>query len=91
MRRGKERGYSISKKIRHTSNKFVGRVENIFANLPKPLEWRSFCNHDLPLLMDFCEEGQGRQTRTLAKLKETSEEESQRIVTPVCCVERKGD
>ena len=55
MRRGKERGYSVSKEIMHTSNKFVGRVENVFANLPKHLEWLSFLNHDLPLLMDFCE------------------------------------
>jgi len=34
----------------------MGQVEKIFKNLPNPLEWRSFCNHDLPLLMDFCEE-----------------------------------
>ena len=80
----------------HTSNKFVGRVENVFANMPKHLEWLSFLNHDLPLLMDFCEEVQEvsiqhhlnkSQTRALAKLKETSEEEFQRIVTPVCRVE----
>jgi len=54
----KERRYNVSDEIRHTSNKFVGRVENIFANLPKPLEWRLFFNHDLPLLIDFCEEVQ---------------------------------
>ena len=58
MRRSKERGYNISEEIRHTSNKFVGRVEKIFKNLPKPLEWRSFYNNDLPLLMDICEEVQ---------------------------------
>jgi len=40
------------------SNKFVGRVENIFANLPKPTEWRSFFNHDLPLLVDLCKQVQ---------------------------------
>jgi len=56
--RSKERGYNVSEEIRHTSNKFVGRVENIFANLPKPLEWLSFLNHGFPLLMDFCEEVQ---------------------------------
>ena len=32
MRRSKERGYDVSEEVRHTSNKFVGRVENIFAN-----------------------------------------------------------
>jgi len=26
------------------SHKFVGQVEKIFQNLPKPLEWRSFFN-----------------------------------------------
>ena len=41
-----------------TSHKFVGSVETIFKNLPKPLEWRCFSNSDLPLLMDFCEEVQ---------------------------------
>ena len=25
-------------------------------HLPKSLEWRSFYNNDLPLLIDFCEE-----------------------------------
>ena len=58
IRRSKKRGYNVSDEIRHTSNKFVGRVENIFANLPKPLEWLLFFNHNLPLLIDFCEEVQ---------------------------------
>ena len=58
IRRTIEGGYNISEELRHTSHKFVRRVENIFANLPKPLEWRSFYNHDLPLLIDFCEEVQ---------------------------------
>jgi hypothetical protein len=42
------------------SNKFVGPVENIFANLPKYLEFLSVSNHDLPLLIliDFCEDFQ---------------------------------
>ena len=34
-----------------TSHKFVGRVDQLFKNLPKPLEWRSFYTHDLPLLL----------------------------------------
>ncbi len=58
MRRSKERGYNVSEELRHTSHKFVRRVEKIFKNLPKPLEWQSFYNHDLPLLIDFCEEVQ---------------------------------
>jgi len=36
----------------------MGSVEKIFKNLPKPLEWLSFFNNDLPLLVDFCEEVQ---------------------------------
>ncbi len=58
MRRSKERGYNASKELRHTSHKFVRRVEKIFNNLPKPLEWQSFYNHDLPLLMDIYKEVQ---------------------------------
>jgi len=58
MQRSIERGYTVSEEIKHTSNKFVGRVENIFVNLPKPLEWLSFYLHDLPILIDFCEEVQ---------------------------------
>jgi len=58
MRRSIERGYNVSEELRHTSHKFVRRVENIFANLPKPLEWLSFLNHDLPIFIDFCEEVQ---------------------------------
>ena len=88
MRRSKEQGYSVSEEIRHPSNKFVGRVEQIFKNLPKPLEWRSFFNHDLPLLIDFCEEVQeisiqqrlnSSQTRALQKFKLASEQEFQRV------------
>jgi len=58
MRRSKGQGYNVSEEIRHTSNIFVGCVENTFANLPNPPEWLSFYNNDLPLLMDFCEEVQ---------------------------------
>ena len=58
VRRSKGLGYEVGTQARLTSHKFVGSVEKIFKNLPKPLEWRSFFNHDLPLLMDFCEEVQ---------------------------------
>ena len=36
----------------------MGSVEKISKNLPKPFEWRLFFNHDLPLLVDICEEVQ---------------------------------
>jgi hypothetical protein len=58
MRRSKERGYNVSDEIKCASNKFIGRVEKIFKNQPKPLEWLSFLNNGLPLLIDFCEEVQ---------------------------------
>jgi len=54
----KKRGSKASKKADLLFNKFIKQAEQIFKNLPKPLEWRSFCNHDLPLLVDFCEEVQ---------------------------------
>ncbi len=58
VRRSKELGYEIAPQARLTSHKFVGSVEQIFKNLPKPLEWRSFLNNDLPLLVDICKEVQ---------------------------------
>jgi N6-adenosine-specific RNA methylase IME4 len=34
----------------HVSHKFMGQVEHLFAQLPKPIDWRSFLENDLPLL-----------------------------------------
>ncbi len=88
VRRSKERGFNVSEQIKCTSNKFVGRVGKIFANLPKPLEWLSFLNHDLPLLIDFCKEVQeasiqnrlnSSQTRALEKLRAASILKFQRV------------
>ncbi len=87
-RRGKERGYNPSRELRHTAHKFMRRVDQIFKNLPKPVKWLSFYLNDLPLLMDFCEDVQDisikhnlnkSQTRALAKLKEASDGEFQRL------------
>jgi len=58
VRRSKEVGYEIAPQSRLTSHKFMGSVEKIFKNLPKLLEWRSFLNNDLPLLVDICKEVQ---------------------------------
>ena len=52
----KKRGSKASKKADLLFNKFIKQVEKNFKNLPKPMEWLSFFNHDLPLLIDFCEE-----------------------------------
>jgi len=56
VRSSQERGSDVSGCSKTLFYKFVEQVEEIFKNLPKPLKWRSFYNHDLPLLMDICEE-----------------------------------
>ena len=56
VRRSEERRSKITEEAKDLSHKFMGQVQQIFKKLPKPLEWRSFYNNDLPLLMDFCEE-----------------------------------
>ncbi len=53
IRRSKERGSVVSELEKDLSHKFMGQVESIFKNLPKPLEWRSFQNNDLILLTDI--------------------------------------
>jgi len=62
-RRSKELGYKVAIQASLTSHKFVGSVEKILKNLPKPLEWRSFLNNDLPLLVDICREVQEASTQ----------------------------
>jgi hypothetical protein len=58
VRRSKKLGYEIAPQARLTSHKFMGSVEKIFKNLPKPLELLSFLNNDLLLLVDICKEVQ---------------------------------
>ena len=91
VRRSEQRGYEISDQAKMTSHKFVGRVQQIFKNLPKPLEWRSFYIHDLPLLLSTCKEVQDAsiqhnlnksQIKALAKLKKVSENEFKRLANP---------
>jgi hypothetical protein len=53
IRRSKERESVILEPEKNLSYKYVGQVESIFQNLPKPLEWRSFLAHDLILLTDI--------------------------------------
>ena len=83
MGRIKERGYKPSRELIDTAHNFVRRVEEIFKNLPKPVEWLSFLNNDLPILMDISEEVREvsnqnhlnrAQTRALKKLKDVSPE-----------------
>ena len=46
-------GYKVREEKRQTSNTFIGRVEKIFKNLPKSLEWKLFYRHVLRILMDI--------------------------------------
>ncbi len=87
----KELGYEVASEAKLTSNKFIGSVQEIFKNLPKPVKWLFFYTHDLTSLVDICKEAQDistqhnmnkSQTRALAKLNAVSESEFQRIVNP---------
>jgi len=91
VRRSEQGGYKVSDAARETSHKFVGSVQQIFKNLPKPLEWRSFYIHDLPLLLSTCKEVQDAsiqhnlnksQIKSLAKLKKVSENKFKRFANP---------
>ncbi len=87
-RSSKIRGSRVSKKADRLLHKFMQQVEQIFTRLPKPVEWRSFYNNDLPILMDICKEvreisiqdGLNRsQTRALETLKAVSQEKFQKV------------
>jgi hypothetical protein len=88
VRRSQVRRSEVSGHSKTLSRKFAGQVEKIFKKLPKSLEWRSFYRHDLPLLIDFCEDVQEAslqnrlnrsQTRALEKLRAASKQEFQRV------------
>ena len=51
------------------TNKFIGKVQTIFASLPKPKEWQSLLNNDLPLLTSIDEDVQA--TAVDAKLNKS--------------------
>jgi len=87
----KFRGSEVSMKSGLLLNKFIQQVDKIFKSLPKPLEWRSFYIHDLPLLLSTCKEVQDAsiqhnlnksQIKALAKLKKVSENEFKRFANP---------
>ena len=68
----------------------MGQVEKIFTTIPKPLDWRSFLNHDMPIPVDIYEEvrklaiqnGLSRaQIIALETLKPASSEEDQKVTT----------
>jgi len=82
IRRSKERGSVVFMLERDLSHKFMGQVELILKNLPKPLEWWSFLNNDLILLTDIPLNVQKvsvkynlnkTQTKALARLEKSSD------------------
>ena len=84
----KIRGSKVSKEAESLLRKFAQQVEKIFKTMPNLLEWRSFYRHDLPILMDICEEVRKvsiqndlnrSQIRALETLKEVSSEEFKRV------------
>lgn len=61
------------------SHKFMGKVEAVFSGLPKPKDWRSLYNNDLPLLTSIDDDVQEisvneklnkSQTKAIQKLKD---------------------
>jgi len=81
IRRSKERGSVVLETEKDLSNKFIGQVESIFSNLPKPLKWQSFLMNDLILLTDIPSIVQTAsikhalnkaQTKALARLEQVS-------------------
>ena len=82
IRRSKERGSVVLETENDLSNKYVGQIESIFKNLPKPLKWQSFLMHDLILLTDIpsivqtasVRHGLNKaQTKALARLEQVSD------------------
>ena len=91
MRSSQTRGSEVSNRSKALFHKFVEQVEGIFKNLPKPLEWRTFYIHDLPILLSTCKEVQDTsiqhnlnksQIKALEKLKKVSENEFKRFANP---------
>jgi len=56
VRSSRKRGSKVASMSKPLFHRLVEQVEQIFRNLPNPLEWRSFYIHDLPLLTDICGE-----------------------------------
>ncbi len=82
IRRSKERGSVVLDAEKDLSHKFMGQVEFIFKNLPKPLKWQYFLMHDLILLTDIPSKVQKAsvkhslnkaQTKALARLEQVSD------------------
>ena len=59
----KDRGSQISQEGELLLNRSIQQLEEIFEKLPKLLEWRSFYNNDLNLLVQAPQEVRGGASR----------------------------
>jgi ParB/RepB/Spo0J family partition protein len=89
VRRSEQRKSRISDDVIKLSHRFMGQVHEIFQNLPKSLEWRSFYSNDLNLLVDTAQEVRDvsiqhklnkSQTRALGKLNRVSKDQFEAFV-----------
>jgi hypothetical protein len=72
LRACKKRGSGVSSPSEQLFHKFMEQLKEILENIPKPLEWRSFYNNDLPILMDINEEVRKFDDRDIVGLYEKS-------------------
>lgn len=100
VRRSEQRKSRISDDVIKLSHKFMGQVHEIFQNLPKPLEWRSFYNNDLKLLVDTAPEVRKAsirhklnksQTRALEQLNRISKSQFETFVQESALSEKPGN
>ena len=72
VRRSELGRHQVANPAKMTSHKFMGSVEKVFKNLPKPLEWRSFYNNDLKLIVETDQEVRRVSTREELNKSQTS-------------------
>ncbi len=80
-RRSEQGGYRVAKTAKMTSGKFAGSVQKTFKSMPKPLEWQSFCRHDLNLLVQTPQEVRGGASRSI-----NSERTEQIVYSMICAL-----
>jgi len=100
VRSSQERGSVVAGPPRKLFHKFVEQVDQVFKNLPKPLEWRSFYIHDLNLLVQAAQEVRKvsiqhklnkSQTWALEKLNKVSKGQFEALVQESPKPRMKGD
>ena len=89
VRSSQERGSNVSARPKALFYKFVEQVEQIFRDLPKPLEWLSFYLHNLNLIVESDQKVRHvsiknklskSQTSALGKLKKVSKDHFEALI-----------